>query len=396
MTRRRSIIWLLTVAIACAAPSAPCAPQNAKRGLPQKARGVDFAHSPVVLVDGRLVTLATVSARDGQTLVWIRDLEKLGWGRVEPRRDGSMVLRSGAIAIRFTNGSARTMINKLAVDAPAPPKIVAGKFMVPLQFVCNSLGYSFGLTARPVANITTASVARPAAQPTPSQQTVYRPPRYQPHQSKPANRYRPDATILQSQRPQGGNNRITGRVTFAGAPTGGVRLRLINPKGALMPADKSASTDNEGRYSFAGLPDGEYRVYAYVGDNPDYFNRASNVISLSNGSEGKPADVALGRVLHPLNPPVGGKVTPVDGKAEFTCSTCQSAAKYSFSIVESSSKTNMTSAASTEPLINMDISSLQPGREYEWRVTAVDDKGEFVGGNPGAGMPAWTFSLAAP
>jgi TolA-binding protein len=369
MRRSKLLLILLLIAVASSAFSA-----TALKGR-------------VAVVDGRPIALTCV-ADNGQTLVWIQDLEAMGWGKVA-KSGNSVALQGDAITLTFKAGSPTVMVNQLTVTAQIAAKVVGGKFMVPLQFVCKTLGYSCGTAVEPVTRISSVQ-ARPAAHPRtasnvsgagaePSSPSIAAP-KYT-HISIPG---------------AGGRNRIVGRVTFGGKPLASIKLKLVKPDGGLLTPDRTATTADDGQFAFNDVPEGQYRVYAYVGDNPEYFNRASPPVSLYKGVEATVSDISLGKILHPVSPTVGDAVAPVYGKAGFSCTTCQPAKEYHFTVTEVSSDKPVVSGSSDKPSITLDVSSLEFGHKYLWRVTATDSNRDFIGGSPGNGSTPWIFTVTQP
>lgn len=347
----------------------------------------------VAVVDGRPVTL-TCAVEKGHDLVWIRDIVALGWGAIEAPEKGSVVLRGDGITIRFKTGDPRVAVNKLIVTAPVAPQIMAGKLMVPLDFLCGAFGYSFGTRMEAVARISTSAL-RPDTRPPTAKKTS-------PVGGSGAPKREATVSIayLSTQTLPGttdvarsGGNRIVGRVTFAGEPVPSIKLRLIKPDGGLITPDRTTKTDEKGQYAFNEVPHGDYRVYAYVGDNPDYFNRASATVSLTKGMEATVSDMIMGKILHPISPGADEAVALKYGRTQFECTRCDSAREYNFSVTEASSATSIISASSEKPTVSIDLSSLETGRRYVWRVTAIDANGDVLGGSPGVGSQPWAFSI---
>ena len=352
--------------------------------------------SRVAVVDGRPVTL-TCAIYNGQTLIWIRDCETLGWGKVESRSDGSVALLGSGITVTFKAGSPNVMVNQLAVMAPIAAKVVGGKLMAPFDFVCKTFGCSYGTAVEPVTRISTGLAATATRQPASrgAQQANSRPS----SRSVPPPTYRPIQTFdSETPLPRSGN-RIVGRVTFAGKPLPDIDLKLGKPNGSsieLLTPAKRAGTDENGQFAFDDLPEGKYIVLAWVGDNPEYSNQASPPVSLYKGVEATVSDINMRKMLHPVSPGVGDTVTPAGGRVEFKCTACPPAKDYNFSVTDSSSSTSLVSGSSDKPAIILDVSLLDPGHKYVWRVTAVDENGDSLGMSPGAGSTPWGFFLAQP
>lgn len=342
---------------------------------PPKTRS-ETTPGPTAIVDGRPVILTEPIMCDGSPLVWVRDLEKLGWGQMEKQDDGSVALKHGAMTITFSPGKATALVNKLPVDLATVPIVVSGRLMVPLEFVCQTLGYSYSLTMQPVVKIT----SKPEAAATPKKLVIELP-----------EKVKPEVTV----KPLTGSNRIIGSVIYAAAPAAGIRLRLITPGEQLQfVKGQVATSDRQGQYVFGGVADGKYRVYAYVADNPGYFNRMSDVVAAEGGAEKKVANIEMGRVLQPMSPRVGGRVVPVNARLSLICSTCPLANYYEFAVLNVATGKTVATSSSSRPTATIEVTSLEGSGEFQWQVKAYDEKDNFIGGSPGAGGQPWTFKLA--
>jgi hypothetical protein len=138
--------------------------------------------------------------------------------------------------------------------------------------------------------------------------------------------------------------------------------------------------------------DGSYRVYAYVVDNPGYFNRTTPVLRLV-GLPLKADDIQMGRVLEGRDPPRGAILSP-ERDIVFTWASCSSAARYHLSVVDPATNEEVFSADTTTPCSSVPVSHLSPGCLYEWRVVATDVGGAYLGGTPGTGTEPLTFKVA--
>jgi len=284
--------------------------------------------------------------RDRTTLVWARDFAASSLALVtfdQPSR--TVRLARGNVRLEMPLDARTVRLNDVAVQAPTPARLIGGRVMIPASFAAKALGLS------PVA-ITIRREFHGAP-----------PPRM-----------------------------IQGRVLYAGRPLAGVVLRLVHADDFTFVPQLRASTDDKGRYSFAGVPDGAYRVYAYVGDNPGHFNRVTSRLDISGDSVEAP-DINMGRVIEARDPPAGAILSPTR-EFVFTWLPCPHAAGYLFSVTDSATNEETFSRITTEPHVAVDVTRMSAGRRYEWRVTATDAAGGFLGGSPGAGADPFTFTLA--
>jgi hypothetical protein len=109
-------------------------------------------------MDGKVVEVGSLHLQRGQqVMVWIRDLEKLGWGTIETPQPDRISLKAKSVTLTFIKGQGVALVNSLAVRLPIDTYMRAGQFMVPLSFVAKALGYQFDLAVKPVVTIGTAS-----------------------------------------------------------------------------------------------------------------------------------------------------------------------------------------------------------------------------------------------
>ncbi|MGC8861369.1 MAG: stalk domain-containing protein [Armatimonadota bacterium] len=319
-------------------------------------RPADSPSSGVLLiVDGKLVELESAQMQRGmQVMVWVRDLEKLGWGTVEASSPDRVTFRGKGVTLSFTKDQGVAMVNSLAVQLPINVYLRDGRLMVPLSFVAKALGFDYQCQERPVATIVTE------------------PPK------TPARTY----------------NTLQGVVTYNGAGVGGVIVRAVDPDFTVI-RNAVARTDPNGDYKIEGLPDGTYMAYVYIGDNPAYFNRASGAVEVKGGGVFQVPPIALGRVLLPVRPKPGSELGPAPkGTIGFAWTTCDGASVYKLTIRKRGSDKPIYEVTTPKAAAEVRASLFTPGATYEAEVRAENEKGEFLGGTAGPGGKPWTFSAS--
>ena len=200
--------------------------------------------SALLLIDGKMVEIETMemAVRGQQVMIWLRELEKLGWGTVMAGDSpGKTVFRSKGVALDLHQRPERGDGELTTGAAPIDTYLRDGKLMVPLSFVAKSLGYGFELSMKPVASIST----------------------------------QPPPPPVQA-------NSLRGQVLYNGKGVAGIKLALVDPDYNTVKGFQ-ATSDANGEYVFDGVPDGRYMAYVWVGHNPDYFNRVSDEAALSDG-----------------------------------------------------------------------------------------------------------------
>lgn len=308
----------------------------------------------LLVIDGKVIEAESLQIQRGQhVMVWVRDLEKLGWGSIEPGQPDQVCFKGRGVTLTFTKERGRALVNSLSVILPIDTYLRDGKLMVPISFVAKALGYDYDCTYKAVATITT-SPAKPVVR-------------------------------------SGGS--IEGRLLFNGRGVCGVIVQAVQADYTVIKG-AAAKTDAEGAYRIDGLPEGECMAYVYVGDNPQYFNRTSELANVVDGAAIKLKPISLGKVLAPLSPGVGERSVPVvGGKISFKWTPCEGAASYSLEVKRRGTSDVVFSTTTDRASIQVPASRFAHGAQYEAQVTALDAKGEFLGGTAGAGGAAWTFTI---
>ncbi|MCE5198118.1 hypothetical protein LLG39_04005 [bacterium] len=338
-----ALLGLCTCASAARKGSATVQPVNDRSYTPV----------PVVLiVDGKVVSAESMQfIRGQQVMVWLRDLEALGWGTTSAGDPGEVIFKGGGVTLSFTKGAGVARVNSLAVQLPVDVYVRDGRMMVPLSFVAKALGYEYEVAYKPVASIITNPVK-----------------------------------VVQA------NNVIQGRVFFAGRGIAGITVRAVDRDFNVI-KDAVAVTDSSGSYRIDGLPDGDFAAYVYTGDNPTYFNRASDAATVKGGQVGTLKPIALGRILAPITPNPGTTVSDIDGWVNFKWAPCEDAASYELVIRKKGSESETLTINSDQPKARVSASKLKSGTAYEVQVSAIDANGEYVGGIAGVGKEPWGFTF---
>lgn len=311
--------------------------------------------SALILIDGKLAEIGNIetAGRGQQVMVWLRELEKLGWGTVQsgPTPDKS-VFKTKTVALTFSKGQSVALVNSLAVQLPIETYLKDGKLMVPLSFVAKSLGYSFDLANRPVATIITSPPTDSAKK-----------------------------------------NGIRGQILYNGKAVAGIKVSLVDPDYNTVKGFQSI-TDTEGNYAFDSVPDGKYLAYVWVGHNPNYFNRVSEEIGLSDGKIARLAPINLGKIVQPIRPKADQTV-PASNKIVFEWTPCEGAAIYNLSVTKLGSQEKIISLETAKSKAEVVTKKLLPGTIYVADIEARDPDGRFLGGTVGSGGKMWTFSVKA-
>lgn len=336
----------------CAAVLFLTAASYAQTTATVEVRPIDAAPAgALLLIDGKLAEINNieVTARGQQVMVWLREFEKLGWGTVQAGDSlEKMALKTKTLTLTFSKGRDVALVNSLSVQLPINCYLKDGKLMVPLSFVAKSLGYSFELMTRPVVSILTSPPAR--------------------------------------------DNGIRGQVLYDNKGIVGIKVVLVDPdyntvKGFV------AVTDSNGNYAFDSVPDGKYLAYVWVGHNPDFFNRVSEELELSDRSTVTARPISLGRIVRPVSPKVDEVVSTPGGRIIFEWTPCAGATLYGLVVAQPGANEPLISLETSKPRAEVVTRKLVPGVVYVADIEARDPNGRFLGGTIGAGGKMWTFSV---
>ena len=307
----------------------------------------------LLVIDGRAVEAEACEAvRGQQVMVWIRDLEKLGWGTVLPGQPQQILFKSKNVTLTFTKGQSVALVNSLAVQLPIDTYVRNDKLMVPLSFVAKALGYTYEYRQKVVATITTS----------------------------------PGKVV------EKGDNAIQGQVTYNGKAVKGITVRAADAEFTAI-SGAAATTDDRGRYKIAGLPDGSYMAHIFIKDNPMYITRASETVPLENGQTADIQPIALIRALTGLLPKMNEVARITNGCVSFAWAPCEGAVSYRLLVKSSATGETITQVTSKTPSVEVPAAKFIPGIAYEARVIALDASEQFLGSTTRSGGATWTFTI---
>jgi hypothetical protein len=183
---------------------------------------------------------------------------------------------------------------------------------------------------------------------------------------------------------------IRGRVTYDGEGVAAIHLRLVRDDGSFVPGS-SATTNAAGEYEFRNVAPGAYRVYAYAGDNPLFFNRCSR-LTRTRRHAASVRDLRLAAVLESQEPRPAATVAG-DADVTFRWTECRGATGYDLTVSDEASGDEVFSVHVTAPFTLAPAARFASGRTYRWQVRATGPGGAFLGGSPGAGGEPWGFTV---
>ncbi len=313
----------------------------------------------LLIVDGKAIEADSLELKRGQqVMVWLRDLEKLGWGKSDiGTAPGEFIFRGkNNITLSFIKGQGVAKVNALAVDLSVNSYMKNGKLMVPLSFAAKSLGYTFDLAYKAVATVSTQPI-----------------------------KVKVEKT-----------NSISGKVTYADRGVGGVLVRGVEKVGKEYAAVKNSTTRTavDGSYKITGLPDGVWNAYVYIGDNPFYLSRVSEPVTVSNGQTAQIEPIILCRLITALSPQTDQKVIPSNGKIDIRWAPCPNAVSYKLRVRQLGYTKDVMAIDCKTSNKQILASKLYPGLKYVIKVSAQDASGNELGVTAGSGGKPWLFSVA--
>lgn len=310
---------------------------------------VEPTQPAMLMVDGKIIETDALDYKREQVMVWLRELQTLGWGVISSGEGGEVLFQGNGVTLSFAKGQKIAKVNALSVQLSVETYIKNGRLMVPLLFVAKSLDFEYDVSFRPVA-----------------------------------------AVLTKSGKAAVSANTITGKITYAGKPIQQVSVRIVNPDFSLVKG-ATGKTDADGAFSIRGLPDGQYMAYVYVGDNPAYFNCKSDPITVRGGASVDAKPMAICRVIDPVSPKSSSKVAPKAGKIELEWQACPQAASYEVSIQRQGARDRLPDITTKKSSASLSAIGLKSGGVYEIEVRALDASRRHIGWTAGSGGKPWSF-----
>ncbi len=319
------------------------------------------SNGALVLIDNKIIELDTLEVvRGQQAMIWIREIEtKLKWGVVESAGPVKTVFRSNNVKLTFIKDQGIALVNSLAVKLPIDTYYRNDRLMVPLSLVAKSLGHKYKLSYKVVIDIDSST-----ALPEPV-----------------TNDNKMETGVL------------SGQVQNADKNLEGIVLHLIDPEYRVV-RENAATTDRDGQYEITGLKKGKYRVYAYVEENPDYFNRVSEVVDIEPGKTTEASPLKLVKLVRPGEPEPGKEIEDKSENIDVSWTGISTAKEYLVTVANGESGDVITDIKTEKTSITLKKELFDSGTIYVITVTARGANDQIVGKTAGKGGVLWTFSLA--
>ena len=171
---------------------------------------------------------------------------------------------------------------------------------------------------------------------------------------------------------------VHGRVLWNEEPVRGANV-LATESGLSSTHYGSALTDAQGRFSIAGVPDGQKRLIV-VGNTPEFWLATNTPFTMSHGTDTRAADVYLCKDFVPRAPQDGESMTTT--RPVLRWDPYPSAVDYAARVIRDGDNNFIFSRGDIddrfeETSVQVDV-DLSPG-EYRWRVDAFNVEGHIIG-----------------
>lgn len=355
---------------------------------------VSFAEqAPVVIVNNTLKQLENIEITpDDHVMVWLRDLEKLGWGNISVGSAGETVFSNDKVTLAFNKNSESAKFNSLSVKLPVKTYLRDGKFMVPISFVAKAMGYEYSAEERVIVFIkqpdapaevpAQPKVTAPAspANTVPKATVTPKVPQKTDTAAKPADNTASGGNAASADSKPTANsnsNWFQGTVVHNDKKIGGVKLALTDANNKFI---KTAVSDAGGSFTFYSLPNGTYNIVINNSDNPEYKTDKIANLAISGGAAkklDKPIQL-VGAMKLKSSPKLSS-----DKNYNLAWNKIPGAVQYKISLASSNSKALKPSFTTKTENISIPLDKLSKGQNYSVSVTAVNTKGAVIGESNG-------------
>lgn len=295
----------------------------------------------LVIADGIVVQADSIELIRGQhAMIWLRDLEKIGWGSVLAGEGGRMIFKNQGVTLSFMKEQDTALVNSLSVRLPIKCYLRDGKLMVPLSFVARSFGFKYETAYRPIAFISSGNNSKLNLK---------------------------NASWAQ------------GSIVFNGKPVAGASIRLADRQ--MKPIQGYLSvTDDNGNFIIRNIPDGDFTACALAQDNPGYASKPSDILSFSQAKAFKFKPIMMQKSIKFTKPGVDGNaVSTSDDKLGFEWTPVNEAITYKLIVREKETNKVVSSYVSKDNNAEVVFNDLAENIEYEILVNAFNTEGELIG-----------------
>ena len=74
---------------------------------------VEPTQPAMLMVDGKIVETDALDYKREQVMVWLRELENLGWGKISPGEGGEVLFQGNGVTLSFVKGQKIAKVNSL-------------------------------------------------------------------------------------------------------------------------------------------------------------------------------------------------------------------------------------------------------------------------------------------
>lgn len=332
--------------------------------------------APLVVINNKIEKIENIDiSTSNHIMVWVRDLEKIGWGTVSMDKDGSTIFSNSKVTLTFTKNSESAKLNSLSVKLPVKPYLKDGKLMVPMSFVAKSLDYNYVAEDRPVVIIKYDEKipAKPATNVKKTEPTAA-PAEPVKSEKKPDNN---SANISKAS-----ENWFQGVVVYNGIKLSNVKIILKNSKDVAI---KSTTTNSDGVFAFYGIGNDTYKIVINNSDNPKYRTQSRTNIIIKDAVAKK-----LDKPIY-LLAAVNIKTIGLDKKVNaynLKWDEVSGAASYKLTVVSNNKKAKQLVLVSKTNSVSVPQDKLSKGQTYTLNLSALSKSGHVIGESNGK---AWNI-----
>ena len=342
--------------------------------------------APVVIVNTTLKQLENIEITpDDHVMVWIRDLERLGWGSISSASNGETLFSNPKVTLAFNKNSDSAKFNSLSVKLPVKTYLKDGKMMVPISFVAKTMGYEYSAEERVIVFIKQPDV--------PEENNSRNDAPAIPTNPKPTETPKANNPTPVPKTPSGNtsvpasksdSNWFQGTVVHNDKKIDGVKLALTDPNNKFV---KTAVSDANGIFAFYNLPNGNYNVVINNVDNPLYKTDKIGGLAVSGGIAKK-----LDKPIQLMGAMRLKAIPKLDSKKNYNLvwNKVSGATQYKITLSSPNAKALKPSFTTKNESLSISADKLSKGQNYTVKAVAINSKGAIIGESNGKEWAIYT------
>ena len=329
--------------------------------------------APIVIVNTTLKQLEDIEITpDDHVMVWIRDLERLGWGSISNTSNGETLFSNPKVTLAFNKNSDSAKFNSLSVKLPVKTYLKDGKMMVPISFVAKTMGYEYSAEERVIVFIKQPDVPEENNSRNDAPAIPTNP---KPTETPKANDPTPVPKVPPANKSD--SNWFQGTVVHNDKKISGVKLALTDSNNKFV---KTAVSDTNGIFAFYNLPNGNYNVVINNVDNPLYKTDKIGGLSVSGGVAKK-----LDKPIQLMGAMKLKTIPKLDSKKNYnlTWNNIPGASQYKITLSSPNAKALKPNFTTKNENLSIPVDKLSKGQNYNLKAVAINSKGAIIGESNG-------------